>query len=331
MKDLDFDEIDRAVNSLKSSAPTEPADSEGLALPLVKQRSSGQFMDVVHPSSNMRRVPQMYQDRPSTPQIKPDDKPEELSEKVTLSENKPEKASNNVDWPDPIDFQKPSPEVTVTDEKTDLKPAEDADIDQISDDITNELSHKSDEFADKANEMPDSPFISGTKVEKRPLGAFSNDPTLEKTDNPDSNTASEAEKTEVQKPVNKSDGSLPEELQDDLLLIESGDDSTNTAEHTPSPVETKAEVVKEEVPKDDSKKDDAKPVVPTSITQQYKEQPSTGDQSNGAIYNTDAYHKPLIKPAKKKTSWMWILWIFILIILGVGVGVAVYKFVLPLL
>jgi len=86
MKDLDFDELDRAVNSAINPQPTAPAEPEALAEPVAAapaqvpepapqpapvvetsssppvtptpspaaRRSGGRFMDVVHPSSDMR-------------------------------------------------------------------------------------------------------------------------------------------------------------------------------------------------------------------------------------------------------------------------------------
>lgn len=334
MKDLDFDEIDRAVNSLKSDAETNndsivnPARSTDATNPpqtLAKRRSSGQFMDVVHPSSNMRRAPLISHERPSisTPNQEPIEKLVEPSENIAPTEtNSPEQPVES-NWPDPIDFQKNHDDNSSNQGKTDQQPDEDADIDKISDDITNELSQKSEE------ESPDSPFISGTKVEKRPLGAFSTEPTPEKTDNTDEekgiNENNDENKEETEPSVEKPDEPLPEELQDDLLLIESGEGSTSPVEKL---IPAENPVIKEESLKEEVQQ---QPVGPTSITQQYKEQPSTGEQSTGAIYNTDAYHKPLVKPAKSKSSWMWVVWILILIIVGVGAGVAVYKYAIPLL
>ena len=72
------------------------------------------------------------------------------------------------------------------------------------------------------------------------------------------------------------------------------------------------------------------PTGPTSITQQYKEQPSSNQQS-GAIFDTESYHQPVIKPAHKKSSWLIIVWILLLVLLGAAAGWAVYTFVLPML
>jgi len=70
------------------------------------------------------------------------------------------------------------------------------------------------------------------------------------------------------------------------------------------------------------------PSVGGNIVQQYEEQPSTGDQTNGAIYDTSTYHQPLdAKPAKKKSSALvWVLWIVVLLIVGATAGAAWFYF-----
>ena len=390
MKDLDFDEIDRAVNSLNSDKPTDginnvntsvqsddeqPMISDESSQTLARRRSSGQFMDVVHPSSDMRRPPLVSRDDSLASRIKPidnmektfeNDTPIEPTEDIISSDNTSSMPAPNDDgWPDPIDFhesrntesdydEKPgSDQIEVESEtntesesedtKTETKiyeqdeakaqnqdnandEYEDADIDKISDDITNEMNQSHDR-------LPDSPFISGTKVEKRPLGAFSSETTVPPADQVKAvETTDKDEKNGNPEAVVVNDTTLPAELQDDLLLIESGDSSTNPNKST----EINTLVTAETVPmaKIESPEPVSAPVAhsdkPTSITQQYKEHPSTGDQTSGAIYNTDAYHKPLARPAKKKSGWIWVLYIVSMIIVGIGVGVGV-SYVLSLL
>ena len=194
---------------------------------------------------------------------------------------------------------------------------EDADINKISEDISTELDNKSDE-------LPDTPFISGTKVEKRPLGAFSSE-----TPNPEIEPDTKGQEIDENK-----DDTLPDELQDKILSIESN-------ESKPEPESQVVETVPVEKPETAEKPKEAekteapavesKPVVATSITQQYEEKPSTGDRDSGPIYDTNAYHKPLVSPAKKKSSWAIIIWILAILIVGVGGGVLVYFFVRPIL
>jgi hypothetical protein len=312
MKDIDFDEIDRAVNSVapdnsdendKTEDTTVQSDTPEPSKPtpqttpaLAGRRSSGQFMDVVHPSSNMRRAPINMPMRPAPNQnITPETPPEPP-----------------VEEPKPIEAELPTPTIPNDGWGNPKSEDEDADIDKISEDITNELDHKSDE-------LPDTPFISGTKVEKRPLGAFSTEPPVEVAETDlDSQTDLDDEK----------DGTLPDELQDKLLSIESKE---STAGPEPQ-IETAEPVEKPEVTeKAEPPATETKPAVATSITQQYEEKPSTGDRDSGPIYDTNSYHKPLVSPAKKKSSWKIIIWILGILIVGVGAGVLVYYFVKPIL
>jgi len=348
VKDLDFDELDKAVNSLitdKSNsnnsdntnkkafdinpgpartpinshfaAPRLPimtpsvnmTPTNTLSPSMATRRSTGRFMDVVHPSSDMRTslvMPKRTSREGATinPPIA------DITPSVTLAPE-PVKPAVDDNWPDPIDFKNTASEIDTS--VKDEDGYDDEDIDKISDDIDNTLSNQ------MPNEPQDSPFLSGAKVEKRPLGAFSNEPASSVIEQPNPDTTAE-------KPVQDSDNMssyaqsvnedepLPDELQDNLLLIEAGHAPTSNAVTT-----------------------NDKPVMalktdgPTSISQQYQEQPSTGDQDSGAIYDTNSYHKAVFQPAKKKSGWLWVLWIVILLIVGAGAGAAIYFWVLPLL
>lgn len=313
MKDLDFDELDRAVNSVitNKSVPTDDINTESLLQPVVSapvttsvpfvsvapRPSTGRFMDVVHPSSDMRTTLVM-----------------------------PERTRNQVSVM-PI-AKPPMAQTVMTTDKDD-----DSDIDQISNDINKTLGQT-------FSEPQDSPFLSGTKVEKRPLGAFSAEQSASTSFQPTTlmNRFDQTDKVTNGKLV-EINTPLPAELQSDLLTIEANEmvqpeDTTNVTD-----------VPKDEAPKDiiSSPVINPKPVqiadsdpistpvlVPaTSIPQQYAEKPSTGDKDNGAIYDTKAYHTAMVSPAKKKSGWMWIVWIALLMVVSVGAGVAVYFLVLP--
>jgi hypothetical protein len=310
MKDFDFDEIDRAVNSVSSGdikasdkpddalvEPPKPESTPEKTTPaLAGRRSSGQFMDVVHPSSNMRRAPMKMPTLPTNP-INQNPTPEK-------SPVEPAQPISSEDDTKPVETELPTPTIESNvwdDMKTEN---DDADIDKISDDITNEMSHKPDE-------LPDTPFIAGTKVEKRPLGAFS---TESPTSDPNPENADEL--------IENKDKSLPDELQDKLLSIESNESKPELEPAGPDEKPIVTPVVEKPAA-------DKQPTGATSITQQYEEKPSTGDRDSGPIYDTNSYHKPIIPPAKKKSGWMWVIWILVLIIIGVGVGILVNNYVLP--
>jgi hypothetical protein len=360
MKDLDFDELDRAVNSLITSIPGQTPNDTETPVPVatddtpsistvtspVSQRSTGRFMDVVHPSSDMRTTAPIPE-RVSRQGMAVNPTP--LLEMPSLPPRVP--ASTPVDippeqptWPDPISFQEQQNNQAVPQAVPKEAPQEesakdeDADIDQINDDITNTLNQAN-------NELPDSPFIPGTKVEKRPLGAFSSEPTEPKSETP---------VPEPNKPViagiglqsNEINTPFPAELQNNLLSIEADsvarpelldaiDKSTvvNVASPeqvavTPAPMPTIPTTTTTPTPTPTIAPVPDNQPVSGSIAQQYKEQPSTGDQKTGAIYDTDSYHKTPLHSTKKKSGWMWVLWIVIILLVGAGAGAVVYFFVL---
>lgn len=390
MKDLDFDELDRAVNSLITSAPGSSSSGVNSTAPLgqqpidgqpvtsvtippssalaIEKPSTGRFMDVVHPSSDMRTSPSLVMpERTSvqtiatpTPTVSPIPAPAPAP--VLTPIPTPTTLPTQFDQPatgfPTISNRSSSIDPSVTDDSvTD----EDDDIDRISNDINNTISRSSDESAD-------SPFLTGTKVEKRPLGAFSAEsvtapvtapiptpaiPISNSTPTTPASaeaapympvfwpTMSGSQPTEVNASPNaampKVDEPLPDELQKDLLSIES-----DTTVRPEKPVVTNIPSVSN-IPY--VSKTPTTPIAPdlkttpapltatvaatTSIPQQYKEQPSSGDKSSGAIFDTKSYHKAMVRPTKKKSSWTLIIWMVVLLVVGVGAGVAVYFFVLP--
>jgi len=306
MKDIDFDELDRAVNSLigpktpdakpevppttptpASTSPVAPPptstaadNSAPAAAPLAARRSSGRFMDVVHPSSDMRTSP--VPPRPAA------------HTETTITP-----PSSTSPTPEPAPKVEESKEPETTSAPMDMPatpPVEDT------------------------PSPLESPFLSDAKVEKRPLGAFSNSnetpapapaTPLAETPKPEAGDVSVD-----QKPENKTDHPmgtdtpLPAELQDNLLSIEASEDTEPKKDDTtPIPTVTM-------------------PIGSTSIPAQYTEQPSTGDQPTGAVFDTEAYKKPMAHP-KKKSGWLIVVWILLLLVVGAGVGAAIYFFVLP--
>lgn len=298
MQDLDFDEIDRAVNgALDGAQPTVPAQAPQVAEPVAAsepaqpvatpaaRRTSGRFMDVVHPSSDMR----------------------------ARSVAAPREAA-----PVPVEpVASAEPELPLEEPQT-------------------------------------SPFLPDAKVEKRPLGGVG--PALVAPEAPSAyGGVAEAEAPAFALP--------PEPAQE---LIEAPDDPRLEAETLPDPIdfahqlnteltvepelEPQPQPVEEAVvlPEEPETLEEPaldltppvaptpeapvaeEPVGPTSITQQYIEQPSSSAES-GAIFDTEAYHQPVAAPVKKKSGGLVILWIALLLIFGAGVGVAIYYFVLPML
>lgn len=262
MSDFDFDELDRAVSGVlggeepTATRPTEPAALTNEEKPTEKptptpamRRSSGRFMDVVHPSSDMRGRGVSPTPVAKSPVMAPAASPE------------------------------PDDEPTA-----EIEPA-------------------------------GSPFLPDAKVEKRPLGGPAPMPETGF--------------------IEDSLAPAPEEE-----LLEAPDEPRIEAHTMPDPIdfaEQSAPTAPEEAVSEPSKEEEehhgaeelaeAQPVGPVAITPQYTERASTAD-APGAIYDTEAYHKPLT-PAAKKHSGVWVaVWILLLVILGAGAGAAAYLFFL---
>jgi hypothetical protein len=423
MKDLDFDELDRAVNSLMTNVPksetsqpeeTEktltiastlgedatpsfdtlneatakvtgstpspapipaplPASSPSPTLtpasrPPLATRRGGRFMDVVHPSSDMKKptIPtrpvvsrQGATIAPSStaisnrPLASPTPSPQKQS---TVVEVEPSTAASQSsvpargqiapanDWPDPLemaDFKDDdvsTPQANVTPEAS------------VSKEVSQPEKAPQIEALLGAGEEGESspltsPFLSGTKVEKRPLGGSMLDQAEEPDRAPafgaklDDTTASTDPDSQLPAtPPNEVESELPEELKGDLMAIEA-----DTTTHKNASVPETSPLVKEEKKSEPipASRTEARPIRPslaphddeklltagpTSIPQQYREEPNTGDKDNGGIYDTDSYHQPLAHPAKKKSGWLWVLWIVIILIIGAGGGAALYFF-----
>ena len=362
MKDLDFDELDRAVNSLMSDtdAPNLPVvdspapvvatqspvvGSQSAALPVesvaspesqenasLATRRSGRFMDVVHPSSDMKTsdmapvsrqgvtIPARSLDMTSPNAQLPEGTPPVSA--VNQSSN-----SETTNWPDPLD----------------VSPSSDAETPSAASPV-------------EPSQPLSSPFLQDTKVEKRPLGGQTVDAAIaaelakESPDTPDSSqsdevtTPSEQPKTGISA-SDQSDLStqlppaaeasdktpLPEELDSGLVAIESGEStSTTTADETEvlAPESSPSEIpsTSEPVVTSAASQESPQPTMTGSIPQQYTEQPTTSDTSHAPIYDTEEAHQALAHPAKKKSGWLFVLWILLLLIAGAGIAAAVYFF-----
>jgi len=301
----------------------------------------GRFMDVVRPGvtitksdtspSRSRLGMTITPSSPSMKDVVPAPKPvTSVPARVTAASAAPLSSTPDTnDWPDPLDIDMVK--------KTDIVDASET-VKETKDAVREEALLVPVEAPKVAlEETPPapltSPFLADAKVEKRPLGIASTDEVL-KEEKPDKKEEADVQMDPV---VDMPRPALPEELSTDMAALESGADTAGvaagtgieTAEtaadasiHTPSatvePIVTHSTLTTPEP--------DTKPVAasPTSIPQQYHEEPNTGDKGNGSIYDTDTYHKPLSHPAKKGSGWMWVLWIVVILLLGAGGGAALY-------
>lgn len=306
MSDFDFEELDKAVTGALATSKDGPATpsavkeeepSAFMATPMAEEpvqstvidtpkptvsepvktapvsapaarRATGRFMDVVHPSSDMRTV--------SSPVNK-------TATSALPAEVKPQPT-----------FQPVKHSLFSDDElETDFELSPIGPIDTTS--------------------ALETPFLADAKVEKRPLGGSPN-------------AASSLHLSVFDQPK-----TTLLEAPDEPLIEEHIEESTpaETFSFTDEPVETTIENPTPEV-----EHLDIEPVIeptpPASIAQQYTEQPRE-EANSGAIYDTEAYHQPLVD-AKKKSSGVWLaVWIVVLALIGAGAGLAFYFFILPAL
>ncbi|MDN5819509.1 MAG: hypothetical protein L0H38_02035 [bacterium] len=352
MREFDFDELDKAVSSLmnknqKNTAdqpsddtstdqptPTStPNETAELSSPEPSAAQQSETTPVADEASDSPAEDNLSEDSPSE---KSDDSPASGSRSV------PHRAGSFMDVKHDSSKMRSSSQtagrhgITIEPTGSSLSDKPDEASKSEADDLQDEIA-KIDET--ETLEMAASPFLSDAKVEKRPLGrpgsAFkpnkSDDeqPEVATTDTDTADEAEEAASVNAEEPVG-----LPEELQPDLISIESDVDTEATAETEPDATaettgEPKVDLTKELEPSQTEPakpepETDSKPTGPVSIPQQYKESPSSQPQDSGTIYDTENYHQPIKHPVKKKSGWMIVVWIVLIIILGCALGAAAY-------
>lgn len=340
MKDIDFDELDKAVNSLMASnastPQSAPADEPASATPSAIGSAPAAPAPVATPpvDSAASPVPVTVTPRPSAPAVRRTGRFMDMVN--TSSEPKPRPAaapSREGLSISPRAEQSPSqpsvqPDAPTASVEPAISPVEPVKTDTMPDplDMMMQQSQGADTSAAQDNEpavtpsvsqtplASESPFITDAKVEKRPLNSESMveggpapmDLSAVLNDTPDDASADEAEeagRTVDEPPVSPQ---VPE-LDNELVAIESGATVAAT---------------------EPAGSDDAAPAVPlgaTSIPQQYAAQPSSGDQSHAAIYDASQYPDPIKHPAKSKSGWLWVLWVILLLGIGAGGAVLLYN------
>lgn len=359
MNEIDFDELDKAVNSImnkgqNSSDDSKPTDSSDENT--VSPAPTTTIADAPEPAAYNTVEPESK----SVDEPKPDTTQESVADKVDEKDTEPSKPAT---VPHRLgrfmDVKHDSskmrePALSVSRQGATIEPTSSNDI-SVEQEVSENLddNSKAEPSADEATEVKDeassksadftvSPFLTDAKVEKRPLGRPQKD--LPKDDESSAEDAMDAAgKSDdtpepadtMETPSSEMDNDepvgMPEELQPDLVNIESGDDT----KASDTPAEEVAEDKKPDEPKVDlaselsedkepSQEPDAKPAGPVSIPQQYKETPSSQPQDTGTIYDTENYHQPITHPAKKSSGWMIVVWIVLIILLGAALGAAAY-------
>lgn len=352
MKDIDFDELDRAVSSLMR---TTPSDDMTDTTDTTETPSDSNTESVKTDESNQDTAPAVDVHTPSISsenELSQTKEPEDISSLDTIQ---PAASATpvarrgrfmDVMRPSTRDTKKSSSFGSISREGTSLRPMSDAVKPETSSlEVPSEQSNDSESMAPEVNpfdfskglespteseeptpesiseSMPlSSPFLPDAKVEKRPLGRPADAPAM--TDSVVAPTESmDGASTEV--PTVDKDAQLPEqplppELDSKLLSIETGGENVLTeTQPMSSPAIEAQPAASQPTPASVS----VASIAATSIPEQYKVQPQKNDEAPAsAIYDT----QPLAHPAKKSPGWLWIVGIVAVLLLGIGGGAAVY-------
>ncbi len=373
MKDIDFDELDRAVGSVlgaQNSAPAEESSEVAVSEPatsptiteeettqktFVQKRATGRFMDVVHPSSDMKlqNKPSVSRQGVSVEPVSPqatEEAPEAPVESAPIEEPA-------YDIPDPLTFQaapQEEPEeveasaaapaiAPVTPVETDMPSmeADETDSQDALDQAASELAELDSVLPDATEPKPlDTPFVSAADVEKRPLGAFSatetdasllSDEARSHLEAADANEPAAAEPPVDEEMKRAMDAALAGHDKDEAPTDALASDTHESAEAADPEAEAQtspeADVMPEELHEDvvavESQEVEPASVIGTgSIPQQYTEKATAQSEEIAPVFDTT----PIQQTAPKHSVWPTVLLILVFILLGAGIGFAVYYF-----
>jgi hypothetical protein len=358
MNDFDFEELDKAVNKLATktqdehgaldpgvvpsvapasarsipiersttpevkpdatvrsqSKPTEPTASPLQLEPQPQKRSArlndtrprnrGAFMDIMPPASRRSgsRAGVSLQPINKPEDIVPEPEGNESEIPISVTQDVPtpevprveatvavEKKPDDVNWPDPLDFGSDKKDLI---EKTDEQPVQ--------------------------PEAPTTPFLTEAKVEKRPLGAFSNfKPAV-----------SEA------KPIEQTPTPEAPKPQDELTPEKDG--TFKEPEPAKPKVEEKPDSLDPEAPKpaeasEEAPKPDLHSAAMMSIPQQYRTEAKSTDKATRPIFDTKEYHPPLLEATSHEHRgggvWGKIFIAFVTLVLLAVAGYFAYLYI----
>ena len=326
-------------------ATEQPSVTTLSARPLARRRS-GRFMDVVHPSSDMKK--NAMPARPLRSVTPPSERPA-----VSLQADQPETTAPETPapLPTPIVLPETAPPETLAPEETVVAAPESDDTAPAATADEPEMAFEFEDFA--SNQPQTSPFLTDAQVEKRPLGArlaatkteaealSSGAPAAEENfeavhEEAEATSAPEAGiGAALQQAIEKELAAAEPESQP--AIIEEAEptlEETTAPEEAPETLapEEAAEVLEiEEFDVADDDEDEvetpakpAEPTGPTSIARQYKEAPVVASEDDtSAIFDPDSYQQPLEQEPKKK-SGMVVFLILLLLLLLVGAAIAVF-------
>ena len=357
MKDIDFDELDRAVNSLMSTvpagdAPATPAANAPIAQP-APTNPAGTAVEVSSQTQSSATTESSQPQIQATPQAAAPQQAVPATRRAgrfmdMVHSSSDMKARDATPAPSRVGVTiaprqdasteapatESSPALTSEEPQSEAKPVEAPTsmpdpLDIASSASAQELGEQSAAAPEPAI-IPDpidigtlpgeSPFLADAKVEKRPLNAGTPEP--------------------AQPPFPAID--LESELSDEPKADNSDTIDDGTSQDEPPAVPEVPELSSDLVAIEsnevnatqatetvDAVAQTATPQAPlgaASIPQQYAAQESSGDQSHAAIYDASQYPEPMSHPAKSKSGWMWIVWVLLLLGAGAGGAVLLYNF-----
>ena len=341
MKDIDFDELDKAVNSLMATTEPDTTQPSGQVQPSVVTLDEPVSAQSVAASAPVPAVPQQ-----PTPvvAVQPTDIPEPAQAVPVVSRSTPvvpaaRRSGRFMDMVHSSSEMKPStptssregisiaprqdvpaprpaalPQQELVQTEPQATPASSVMPDPI--DLASQLEAVSEATPNDFNDSFESPFLADAKVEKRPLNSNQSPEPQDDINLADLSEPSIKEDVSVSGTNVDEPPVTPEvpELSSDLVAIEAAEKVEGLeATTTSTPI---------------ASSDAAAPAPPlgaTSINQQYTAQPSTGDQSHAAIYDAEQYPEPVTHPAKKKSGWLWVVWVVLLLGVGAGGAVVLYN------
>lgn len=341
MTDFDFEELDKAVNTALGTsdtseqpaatpAPQAPRDETPVpARPAQTQpapamrRSSGRFMDVVHPSSDMRTSTGPTRGVTLNPISNAAPEPTSAPTPAPTPDTGAGDLLDDFDWNAPLD----SP--FLPDAQVEKRPLGGSvpTGDSLRAALENESQLLLDEPDEPRLEAPDELQLEAT-VEEHTMpdpidfaeNALSLEPVVEEQPVVESIEEVIPEAPVSSEPAFVSTEPINSEVASDSDLSHAA--ALDAESHfVPGAEEVASSTIGDVATVEEH-------TGPVSITQQYKEKPAEAAVS-GAIYDTENYHQPITTPVKKKSGAWVILWIFLILLVGGGGGAAFYFFVLP--
>jgi len=337
-----------AEASQSNSTEKESTQPTASVLP---QKRRGQFMDMVHPSSDMRNsstTPKPLGRRPATvvAPLNPalvetsNNSDQPVSRATTENEHVDGHTGFDQAWPDPLDVMlDTSAPAGDTSQSSGIIKAEgsfsgavsvegkhDIHESDLSDIPVDAVVPENDDAAEAAGSLASlTPFIEGAAVEKRPLGSFTKKPEFTPTveepildDLQEETVPFEAEKTEQTEHI---DSEIDTQGLPQVASPESDTDTQPTAEEVVPEIEHETETVAP-----------AEPTTAQSILQQYRSEEPTVTIEEHGVFDTTQYHQPLALPSKaSKKAHTAILYLFVTVLmLAIGAAVGYAIFVLKL-